>query len=180
MTELPTDLDCHRPALLLWAKCQMPAWLRGKLDPADLVQQTLLEGHEAPDRLAGRADLEVLAYLLRVLANNLIDAARKHGRSRADVSPDEFAHSSVRLADWLAADHTSPSERAERNERFERLAAALAELPDGQRMAVEMRYLQKMKIAAIAQVLGRGENAVSQLLHRAVTALRDVLTDAPA
>jgi RNA polymerase sigma-70 factor (ECF subfamily) len=176
----PPDFDRHRPALLLWAKCQMPTWLRGKLDPADLVQQTLLEAHAAQVKLVGLTDLEVLAYARRALANNLIDAARKYDRTRSDVSPDEIAHSSVRLADWLAANHTSPSERAERNERFERLAVALSELPDAQRIAVEMRYLQKLKIAEIAQFMGRGENAVSQLLHRAVTALRDVLTDPDA
>jgi RNA polymerase sigma-70 factor (ECF subfamily) len=53
-------------------------------------------------------------------------------------------------------------------------------LPDAQRIAVEMRYLQKLKIAEIAQALNRSESAVAQLLHRAVTALRDVLTDLDA
>lgn len=81
----------------------------------------------------------------------------------------------MRLADWLAADHTSPSERAARNEQFERLAGALAELPDAQRIAVEMRYLQKMKLTEIARHMGRTEGAVSQLLHRAVVALRGAL-----
>lgn len=180
MPEPPPDLDRHQPALLLWAKCQMPAWLRGKFDPSDLVQQTLLEAHEAREKLAGRTDLEVLAYLRRALANNLIDVARKFAHTQADVSPDDFARSSVRLADWLAAEHTSPSERAERNERFDRLAVALSELPDAQRIAVEMRYLQKLKIADIAQTLNRSENAVAQLLHRAVTALRDVLAELDA
>jgi RNA polymerase sigma-70 factor (ECF subfamily) len=178
MTAEPPDLSRFWPALLLWAKCQMPAWLRGKLTPDDLVQQTLAEALAAPEKLAGRPDPEALGYLRRALANNLIDAARKHGRARADVSPDDFAQSSVRLADWLAADHTSPSERAARNERFERLASALAELPDAQRVAVEMRYLQKLKLAEIARLMNRTEGAVSQLLHRAVTVLRDVLTDA--
>jgi RNA polymerase sigma-70 factor (ECF subfamily) len=180
MTDLPPDLDRHRTALLLWAKCQMPAWLRGKLDPADLVQQTLMEAVVGRDKLAGRTEGEVLAFARRALANNLIDAARKFARSRTDVSPNDFGRSSVRLADWLAADHTSPSERADRNERFERLAAALADLPDAQRVVVEMRYLQKLKIAEIAATIGRSEGAVSQLLHRAVTALRDVLTDPDA
>ena len=177
MTDLPPDLESHRPALLVWAKCQMPAWLRGKLDPADLVQQTLLEAHEAREKLVGRTALEVLAYARRALANNLVDAARKFARSRGDMSPEDIAQSSVRMADWLEAGHTSPSERADRNERFERLAAALAELPDAQRVVVEMRYFQKLKIADIATLITRSEGAVSQLLHRAVTALRDVLTD---
>lgn len=158
----------------------MPVWLRGKLDPADLVQQTCLEAYAARERLAGLSDLEVLAYVRRMLSNNLIDATRKFARERADVSPDDFARSSVRMADWLAAEHTSPSERADRNERFERLATALAELPDAQRVVVEMRYLQKLKIAEIATLVDRSEGAVSQLLHRAVTALRDVLPDVDA
>ncbi len=175
MPELPPDLVCHQPALMQWAGYLLPAWLRGKLDPADLVQQTLLEAVGAADKLTGRAEYEVLAYLRRALANNLTDATRKHGRTRTDVSPDELAHSSVRLADWLAADHTSPSERADRNERFVRLADALSELPDAQRLAVEMRYLQGMKVADIAGLLNRSEGAVSLLLHRAVTGLRGVL-----
>ena len=155
----------------------MPGWLRGKLDPADLVQQTLLEVHLACDRLAPMADHEVLAYVRRMLSNNLIDAARKHGRSRTDAASDDSGESSVGLADWLAAEHTSPSERAERNERFERLAVALAGLPDSQRIAVEMRYLRKLKVSEIAAHLNRNENAVSQLLHRAVAALRGVLVE---
>lgn len=175
MTADPPDLDRFRPALELWARSQMPDWLRGKLDPADLVQQTLLETHAARDRFADRSDLEALGYLRRALSNNLIDAARKFARSQTDVSPDDVARSSVRLADWLAADHTSPSERAARNEQFERLAGALSELPDAQRIVVEMRYLQKMRVDAIAQTLGRSEGAVSQLLHRAVVALRGAL-----
>jgi RNA polymerase sigma-70 factor (ECF subfamily) len=178
MTAESPDLARFRPALLLWATCQMPARLRGKLDPADLVHQTLLDAHSARDRFRDRSDLEVLGYLRRALANDLIDAARKFAREHAGAL-DDCAGSSVRLADWLAADHTSPSERAARNEQFERLAGALAGLPDAQRVAVEMRYLQKLKIAEIAQLMERSEGAVNQLLHRALTALETVLTDAP-
>lgn len=171
------NLDSFRPSLMLWAKCQMPAWLRGKLDPADLVQQTLLDAQAAHDRFRNLSDHEVLSYLRRSLANDLIDATRKFAREHA-ATPDDFAQSSVRLADWLAADHSSPSERAARNEQFERLAVALADLPDAQRVAVEMRYLQKLKIAEIAQLMGRSEGAVDQLLHRALTSLESVLSAA--
>src|SRR4051812_2024047 len=70
----PPDLTRHQPDLLRWATSQLPGWVRGKLDPADLVQQTLLEAVSAPDRLRGRPDHEVLAFLRRALTNNLIDA----------------------------------------------------------------------------------------------------------
>lgn len=171
------DLTSYEPALLLWAKVQLPHWVRGKLDPVDLVQQTLLEALATPGRFADRPGHEVLAYLRRALANNLIDAVRKFASAREDLSPDALAKSSMRLAEWLAADQTSPSERADRNERFDRLAAALTDLPDSQRLAVEMRYLLGMKVSEIAHALARSEGAVSLLLHRALAALRCTLAE---
>jgi RNA polymerase sigma-70 factor (ECF subfamily) len=170
----PPDLLRFEPALLLWAKCQMPGWVRGKLDPADLVQQTLLEAVKA-DGLAGQPDHAVLAYLRRALVHNLIDATRKHAAAKGELAA--IGESSLRLADWLAAEQSSPSERADRNERFERLAVALTELPDDQRRAVELRYMQGMKVTEIAAIFGRSEGAVSLLLHRAVSKLRLELTE---
>ena len=168
-------LDRLRPALVLWAESQTPTWVRAKLDPADLVQQTMLEAVRLADRLADKPPGEVLAYLRRMLTNNAIDAARKFARSRGDVSPDAAAESSLRTADWLAAADTSPSERAARNEKYGRLAAGLARLPDAQRIAVEWRYLHEAKVAEIARLLNRTEGAVMGLLHRAVTTLREAL-----
>lgn len=172
MTARP-DLVCHEAALLQWATYQLPTWVRGKLDPADLVQETLLEAM-AVDKLVGKPEHEVLAYLRRALAHNLIDAVRKFAPSKANLLP---AESSIRLADFLAADHTSPSERADRNDRFAKLAVALAELPDAQRVAVQMRYLQGMKVTDIAAALDRTVGAVSLLLHRAVSTLKLELTE---
>lgn len=174
---LPPDLTRHEPDLLRWATGQLPAWLRPRLDPADLVQQTMLEAWRGYARLAGRPDHEVRGYLLRALANNLIDAVRKFAQARGDVSPDALAESSMRMAEWVAADHTSPSERADRNERFAHLAVALTGLPDSQRLAVEMRYLLGMKVTEIALALSRSEGAVSLLLHRALAALRGTLAE---
>jgi len=115
-----------------------------------------------------------------MLTNNAIDAARKFDRTRDDVSPDAAAESSRRLVDWLAAADTSPSDRAARTERYDRLSAGLARLPDAQRIAVEWRYLHGAKVAEIARLLDRSESAVTALLHRAVIALRTDLGPADA
>jgi len=171
------NLDRYRPALEQWAIAQLPGWMRGKFDPADLVQQCLLEALKSRDRLAGLPDHEALAFLRRILTNNLIDAARKFTPARQEVSPALLAESSCRLADWLVAQDTSPSERAGRNERFERLATRLAQLPDAQRIAVEMRYLQGKRVTEIATFLGRSQGAVAQLLHRAILQLQEQLSE---
>jgi RNA polymerase sigma-70 factor (ECF subfamily) len=172
MTE-PDPLDRHRPALLAWAQARMPDRVRSKLDPADLVHQTFLDALRGRERFAGWPDHKVLAYLRKALTNNVIDAARKFPPGRGDVSADAAAESGSLLTVWLEAPDTSPSERAGRNERYARLADGLAGLPEAQRVAVELRYLQGLKVTEIAGLLGRSEGAVSQLLHRAVLALRD-------
>jgi RNA polymerase sigma-70 factor, ECF subfamily len=172
IAEFQARIERFSESLLKWATVQTPVWLRSRLDPADLVQQTLLESISASMRLMSRSDQELLNYLRRALANNLIDAVRKHGKARGEVSPDILADTSRRMCDWLAAPDTSPSERMNRNERYERLAAGLAKLPDAQRIVVEMRYFQGVKLADIAETMGRSEGAVAALLHRAVTTLR--------
>ena len=174
---LQTRLERHSHLLMQWATTQTPAWLRSKLDPADLVQQTLMEGVKAGTVRDEKPDHEVLAVLRRILANNLIDAVRKFGRGRGDVSPDIYADSSRKMGDWLAAPDTSPSERYDRNERFDKLAQGLATLPDAQRIVVEMRYLQGAKVSDIARAIHRTEGAVAALIHRGVTALRNELTE---
>ncbi len=158
-----------------WATVQMPVWLRSRLDPSDLVQTTLIDVLKNADIYKTRTDQELLNYLRRAMTNNLIDAVRKFGRGRSDVSPDVLADTSRRMCDWLAAPDTSPSERFSRNERYNRLADGLSRLPDTQRIVVEMRYFQNARLAEIARLLGKSEGAVAAMLHRAISTLRDEL-----
>jgi RNA polymerase sigma-70 factor (ECF subfamily) len=72
----------------------------------------------------------------------------------------------------LAADDSSPSQKAEWNEQLTRLAAALGELPEPQREVVVQRHLEGRSLAGIAQSIGRSEAAVVGLLQRGLKALR--------
>ena len=106
------DLERHRAELLRVARWLIPERLRSRLDPEDLVQQTLGEVWKERARLAGLSDQQVRAYLLRALRNNAIDAINASRRVPDEVAADVFADSAQSLADWVEAEHTSPSVRA--------------------------------------------------------------------
>lgn len=165
------DLEPHRAYLTLVARLLVPPRLRAALDPEDLVQQTLTEA------LQNRAALPAAdggrAWLRTALRHNALDALKRGGQAAADeVSLDR---SSARLGAWLVAGHSSPSERAARNEQLGNLAAALAALPDDQRTAVEYKHLRGLAVAEVARLMGKSESAVGGLLRRGLAGLRDHL-----
>ena len=57
--------------------------------------------------------------------------------------------SSARIDAWLAAEGSSPSERAIHEERLVRLAEALASLPEDQRTAIELHHLKGVCLAEV-------------------------------
>jgi RNA polymerase sigma-70 factor (ECF subfamily) len=119
--------------------------------------------------------------LREILAHTLTDQLRKFSR---EAGPHEWSldaaidQSSSRLEAILAADQSTPSQRAIRDEQLVRLADALAALPQDQRRAVELRYLQGLQTAEIARQLDRSVASVGGLLQRGLRRLRDSLEEA--
>jgi RNA polymerase sigma-70 factor (ECF subfamily) len=168
--------------LRLLAGLHLDPRLRGKLDPSGVVQQTLLEAYQARHQLRGRGESEILAWLRKGLAHNLADEVRRLTAGKRDAAREEslqaaLEQSSARLEAWLAAEHSTPSRLAERQEQAVRLAAALARLPEKQRQAVELRHLRGLSLAEVAAEMDTTKAAVVGLLHRGVEKLRGLLKD---
>jgi RNA polymerase sigma-70 factor (ECF subfamily) len=170
-------LGRFREYLLLLARLHLGDQLRGKLDASDVVQQTLLEAYRKKAQFRGQTEAELAAWLRQMLTCNLADALRALGRAKRDVSRERSLEaaleaSSTRLAGWLAAEQSSPSQQAQRHEDVLRLAEALARLPEAQREALVLRHCQGLSLAAISQELGRSPAAVAGLLKRGLRELR--------
>jgi RNA polymerase sigma-70 factor (ECF subfamily) len=166
-------LERYRAYLRLLARVHLGPRLRGKLDPSDAVQQTLLQAVRSPDKLAGRSDEEQAAWLRTVLLNYLANVRRDFGRARRDVAREAaLADSSARLEQFLAAPQSSPSQQAACNEDKLRLAEALEALGEDQRDAVILHYLHGWPLEAVAREMGRSTAAVGGLLRRGLAKLR--------
>ncbi len=183
MTPAPQwELERYRNYLRLLARLQLDPRLRGKLDPSDLVQQTLLQAHQMQGQFRGTTEAEQAAWLRQILVRTMANAVRDLGRLKRDVGRERsleaaIEESSMRLEVWLASEQSSPSLRAEKNEQLLRLAEALEQLPEAQREAVELHHLRGLSLAELAGQLGRSEGAVAGLLHRGIKRLRTLLQD---
>jgi RNA polymerase sigma-70 factor (ECF subfamily) len=183
-TAEPRDrpLESYRAYLHLLARLELGARLQPKLDASDVVQQAILQAHEHRQQFRGRTEAEWLAWLRAILANALAAAARRFDTRSRELARErsleaDLERSSSRLECRLAADQTSPSERAVRGEELLRLAAALAQLPADQRLVVELHHLKGLAIADVALQMGRTRPAVVGLLYRGLKKLRELLEE---
>jgi RNA polymerase sigma-70 factor (ECF subfamily) len=164
----------------LLTRLQLGPRLQAKLDASDVVQQVLLQAHANRDQFRGRTEAEWLAWLRAILANALAAAARRYATEGRDIGRErsleaDLERSASRLEGLLAADQSSPSERAVRGEELRRLAHALAQLPADQQRVVELHHLKGLPVAEVANLLNRSRPAVVGLLFRGLKKLRSIL-----
>jgi len=176
-----TDLlEPFRQYLTVLATVHLDPRLRGKLDPADVVQQTLQRAHAALPTLRAVEPAAVAAWLRKILASELADTVKHFHRDRRAIGRErsieaDLDRSASGLAGWLAAGQSSPSQRAARNEDVLRLADALADLPDRMREVVLLKHCQGWPLRQIADRLGTTVPAVASMLRRGLERLRDRL-----
>ena len=154
--------------------------LRVKESPSDIVQQSLLEAHRDLPSFRGRSDAELVGWLKTILARNLLNVARHYRTAKCDIRREQslaesLEQSSARLDQWLSIDQSSPSQRAERNERVVALADALALLLDQERTAILLKHFRGWSLQEISEHIDRPVTAVAGLLKRGLKKLRDHL-----
>jgi RNA polymerase sigma-70 factor (ECF subfamily) len=178
-------LESFRPYLNLVARLHLGQRLRGKLDVADVVQDTLATACASLDQFRGEDDAQLAAWLETILAHCLSHVFRYYAQQARDVRRERslddkraVEDSSARIEAWLAADQSSVGKKLTRKEQAVRLAAALEQLPAAQREAVVLRHLEGLSLAEVGRHLGRNPVAVAGLLQRGLKKLRALLEEA--
>jgi RNA polymerase sigma-70 factor, ECF subfamily len=178
----PPSLERFRNYLHLLARLQCHRRLQAKVDASDIVQQTMVQALRGLEGFRGRSEAETAVWLRQILARHLASLARDLGRQKRDAAREQslegaLEQSASRLEGFLAADQSSPSQKAERGELVLRLADALAGLPEAQREAITLHHLQNRTLREIGDELGRTEAAVAGLIKRGLRTLRGRLSE---
>src|SRR5688572_16005706 len=89
-------LERYRGYLRLLAESKLDRRLRAKIDPSDVVQETMLQAFRAWGDLRGSSEGERLAWLRQILIRTLLHAMRDFGRAKRNIAREQPL---VRLAD---------------------------------------------------------------------------------
>ncbi|MFO1076307.1 MAG: sigma-70 family RNA polymerase sigma factor [Planctomycetota bacterium] len=139
--------------------------LRAKMGTSDLVQSSYLTIVERISEFRGEDTATFVAWVTRIMENNLRDRLRYYGRQRRapEGSQDETFDA--------VADMPTPSAGVMRAEEHAVFHKALASLPDEQRQIIQLRLIEGREYDEIAGMLGRSPGALRMLLSRARAAL---------
>jgi RNA polymerase sigma-70 factor (ECF subfamily) len=136
--------------------------LRHREDAEDLIQEAFMVVLEKIDTFDPSRPFGPWFY--RIVVNRALNARRARTLRRADPLP----------ADAATRDE-SPAMGVERREMGERLARALASLPEPQRLVVILFELDGLSSVEIGGMLDMPEGTIRWHLHEARVALRKVL-----
>jgi RNA polymerase sigma-70 factor (ECF subfamily) len=155
--------------------------LAARVDPSDVVQETLAEAATLLDRYLQERPLPFYPWLRQMAQRRLIELHRRHVLARRrTVTREEAADGlpgrpAVALAERLLGQLSSPSAHLRRQERRDRVRAALAALPEKDREVLVLRILEGLPTRDAAAVLGMSEAAVRSRQVRALERLRALL-----
>ena len=120
-----------------------------------------------------RPEARFATWLYQIAHNLLIDQYR---RQRPEVGVDEPPESADTQDNPFGADAAlTPEETLGEFEQARRLQQALAELPDEQRIALQLRLEQELSLEEIGAITGAGRETVKSRLRYALDKLKERL-----
>lgn len=159
--------------LLLFIQLRLGGKLRARLDAADVLQEVFTHAHRDLGRFDPEAtqvpDRSFLQWLCAIAENRIRDLAAFHRARRRDLEREERQVTAV-LRELQRSGHGPATSLVRRDER-ERLANAIAQLPEDLREAILLRHFEGLSVEAIAERLGSSPSSVRRTLGRATVQL---------
>lgn len=183
-------LSEHADRLERMVAFRLNARLRGRVDPADVVQDAFLEASAHRQAYFQSAvSVPLFLWLRGVVSNKLLEVHRHHLGTRmrdaaleinvSDRRAEPDATSAALMA-HLSGHATGPRTAAARAEVQARLHAALDSMDAIDREVLALRHFEQLNNGEAANVLGIQERAAAKRYVRALKRLKDMLASMPA
>ena len=158
----------QRAALTAYVDRRMPPAIRGAVETADVVQDVCCEAIRYESTFVALDESSARRWLCTVARHRLTRLLERHMRwgTAAEVDP------LVEMLSEVARYERTPSASAMSHETWLAVSDSLGRLPPQYAGVLRSRYIDQLSAAEVGSRLGRTANAVDQLCHRAMAALR--------
>jgi RNA polymerase sigma-70 factor, ECF subfamily len=172
----------HRDRLARGIRFRLDPRLQPRLDVEDILQEVYLNAEKRLECFQGDSEQSFFIWMRLVAGQTLIDLHRRHLGAQARDAGREMpvlGHypqaTSTSLAFQLAADRTSPSGAAIREEMAVQLESAIDSMDPIDREVLALRHYEELTNGEVAEVLGIGQKAASIRYVRALGRLKRIL-----
>jgi RNA polymerase sigma-70 factor (ECF subfamily) len=151
-------------------------YLRDVADADEAVQDAFMKAYTHIGTF--REELPFEVWFTRILINGCLDRLKMRRRRERWIAPPVVDASGLERnpADFLPARGQSPEEHVLADERRRRLNAALAKLPERQRLVFMLSHFEGRTSREVSGMTGLNESTVRVHLFRAIRRLRGLLT----
>lgn len=170
----------HRGRLLSHLKRKIGVDWQGRIDPEDVLQETLVAVFRDIAGFTYRDGDSFYRWAARILDNRFIDHVRRLRAAKRDVQretrPDAAMGSRYgSLFDRHFCESSTASKVLKREDAVAALMACIARLPEDYRVVVQRCHLGEEPFARVAADMGRSEDAIRRLAGRALERLHECL-----
>lgn len=163
-------LQKARPFLFTLAGRYLSPQLKSKAGESDLVQETCSVAIEGFTQFRGTTEKEFMGWLSSILTKRAATQAHHYlDTAKRDITrevPMESPSGEKKLE--ILAPDVSPSKAVSRLEERETATKMVQQLPESMREVVILRFRDNLSFEAIAQRLGKTEDAVKKMWARAM------------
>jgi RNA polymerase sigma-70 factor, ECF subfamily len=138
--------------------------VRHQADAEDLTEQVFLKMVDSIHRFRPRG-VPLSSWLYRIAHNLLVDRYRRAGREAVELSD--------RIRD--TSPQADPAMLLQRTEERQRLFDAFRRLTPEQQRVIALRFIDRLDVDVIAQMMNRRPGAIHSMQHRALASLQRFL-----
>ncbi len=172
----------YRERLERMVEFRLDGRLRGRIDPADVLQEAYLRVAQRIDHFLSHPSVSFYVWLRSQTYQTLIDLHRQQSAQKrtaavevrlgGHVDPDETGAS---IAQALFKQRTSPSQAAVRAEEIRQLREALSSMDEVDREVLALRHFEHLSNSEVAETLELSPTAASNRYVRAMTRLGEIM-----